>query len=140
MDEVGRATQEAKAKSRYDVHGCTNVAVIWISKRPSQHPSFTCKWESNGKFRHSRECGNPAPHSRHTGECQYPVINTFILFSFWFRPVRRGTSFLLVQKMKYPRKKDTLISSPQIMTWGFPHSFMIFKDRGYKTPVLVPLI
>ena len=28
MDVVGRATQEAKAESRYDVHGCTNVAVI----------------------------------------------------------------------------------------------------------------
>ena len=35
------------------------------------------------------------------------ILDISLFFWIWFRPVRRGTSFLLVQKMKYPRKKDT---------------------------------
>jgi len=40
MDVVGKATQEAKAENWYDVHECTNVAVIWISKSDPVNISY----------------------------------------------------------------------------------------------------
>ena len=45
---------------------------------------------------------------------------------------RRGTSFLLVQKMKYPRKKDT----PDIKAWSSPRqSAVLTGSRLHDSPL-----
>ena len=60
--------------------------------------------------RHSRANGNPAPPFRHTGECQYPVINIIILFSFYFASM--ASYFLLLTPQEVTKKEGASMSWP----------------------------